>query len=159
MGRGYGARSERVLGKDELKLLLLSLFDGQERHGYELIRKIKSKSGGAYAPSPGMVYPTLAAMAEEGLVAQSSEEAGRKSYTLKEPGQTLLTDSGETVQDILSRLEALSLQDEQLHAPIQRALSNLEMVLADATADADADRVDQIVTMIDDTARQIERLG
>ena len=58
-GMGGRFRGGRVFGHGDLKLILLALIAEQPRHGYELIRTIEEMFDGAYAPSPGAVYPTL----------------------------------------------------------------------------------------------------
>ncbi|WP_447514071.1 PadR family transcriptional regulator, partial [Clostridioides difficile] len=55
----------------ELRLILLKLIEEQPRHGYDLIREIEERSGGAYAPSPGVVYPTLTMLDDMGLIEES----------------------------------------------------------------------------------------
>ncbi|MFX5622468.1 PadR family transcriptional regulator, partial [Acinetobacter baumannii] len=53
---GRGGR-RRMFDGSELRLILLKLIADTPRHGYDLIREIESLTGGAYAPSPGVVYP------------------------------------------------------------------------------------------------------
>jgi DNA-binding PadR family transcriptional regulator len=56
-------------------------------HGYQIIQELAGRSGGAWNPGPGSVYPTLQAMAEQDLV--TSEMAGSKRvYSLTEKGRT-----------------------------------------------------------------------
>ena len=55
---GRGGR-RRMFDSGELRLVLLKLIADQPRHGYDLIRAIEELTNGAYAPSPGVVYPTL----------------------------------------------------------------------------------------------------
>ncbi len=54
-------------------------------HGYEMIQEIAERSGGAWKPSPGSVYPTLQLLEDEGLIASESE-GGKKLFTLTEAG-------------------------------------------------------------------------
>jgi hypothetical protein len=54
-----GRRSRRMFESGELRLVLLKLIADEPRHGYDLIRAIEALTGGEYAPSPGVVYPTL----------------------------------------------------------------------------------------------------
>lgn len=161
-GRGRGssgmARSERVLDKAELQALLLSLIKDSTTHGYELIRAIKSLSEGCYAPSPGMVYPALNAMTDAGLLAAKAEEAGRKSFAITEAGKSLLAEQNDAVAAITERLRGLSASQSQVRAPIARALANLDLVVGNIPSDATDDQVDQIITLIDGVARQIERV-
>lgn len=50
-------------------------------HGYEMIQEIAERSGGAWKPSPGSVYPTLQLLEDEGLIASESE-GGKKLFAL-----------------------------------------------------------------------------
>ena len=54
-------------------------------HGYEMIQELDSRTGGAWRPSPGSVYPTLQALADEGLVTIEPVE-GRRTASLTEEG-------------------------------------------------------------------------
>ena len=159
-GRGnYPAgRSSPVLVMPELKLLLLSLFDERERHGYELIRLIKAKSRGAYAPSPGMIYPALAELSEEGFLQQVSEGGGRKAFKLAEPGRTEAAARAEEAIAISERLAKLGRQDAETQAPLRRAMANLELALEYSATGVPRERIDRIVELLDRTAREIERL-
>ena len=56
-------------------------------HGYEMIQEIAERSGGAWKPSPGSVYPTLQMLEDEGLITSESE-GGKKLFALTEPGRT-----------------------------------------------------------------------
>lgn len=55
-------------------------------HGYEMIQEIGERSGGAWRPSPGSVYPTLQLLEDEGLI-NSASEGGKKLFTLTESGR------------------------------------------------------------------------
>jgi len=52
------------------------------RHGYDIIKEIEERSGGAYAPSPGIVYPTLTLLEDMGYATVSAE--GGKKETLRD---------------------------------------------------------------------------
>ncbi|GAB2624214.1 hypothetical protein GCM10027168_65160 [Streptomyces capparidis] len=55
-------------------------------HGYEMIQEIGERSGGAWQPSPGSVYPTLQLLEDEGLIG-SEESGGRRMYSLTDAGR------------------------------------------------------------------------
>lgn len=55
-------------------------------HGYEMIQEIGERSGGAWRPSPGSVYPTLQLLEDEGLIVSASE-GGKKLFTLTDAGR------------------------------------------------------------------------
>ncbi len=109
-GRGFmggdGIPGGRRLGAAELQLVLLALLAEQPAHGYELIRMLEQRSGGFYAPSPGMVYPALTYLEEIGHAAVTPE-GNRKLYTLTEAGRAHLgahREQAELILDMLARI-------------------------------------------------------
>ncbi|MGD9530490.1 PadR family transcriptional regulator [Pseudonocardia sp.] len=80
-GRGRGRRSAR----GDVRLAVLALVAEQPRHGYEIIQEIAERTGGAWRPSPGSVYPTLSQLQDEGLVTVE-KTAGRRIVELTEAG-------------------------------------------------------------------------
>jgi DNA-binding PadR family transcriptional regulator len=67
---------------------LAVLRDGP-RNGYQIMSEIEERSGGAWRPSPGAVYPALSQLADEGLIA-GEESAGRRTFRLTEAGREYL---------------------------------------------------------------------
>jgi DNA-binding PadR family transcriptional regulator len=65
---------------------ILALLKDRPMHGYEMIQEIAERSGGAWKPSPGSVYPTLQLLEDEGLIASASE-GGKKLFSLTESGR------------------------------------------------------------------------
>jgi hypothetical protein len=76
--RRGGRRSRRMFESGELRLVLLKLIADEPRHGYDLIRAIEDLTGGEYAPSPGVVYPTLTLLQDMGLIEEAPAK-GRAS--------------------------------------------------------------------------------
>ena len=70
----------------ELRLVLLKLIAEQPRHGYDLIREIEERTGGAYAPSPGVVYPTLTMLDDMGLIEEQKTEGAKKLFAITDAG-------------------------------------------------------------------------
>src|SRR3954471_23552934 len=79
-GHGRGRRLGRLLEHGDLRFVILALLTEQPRHGYELIKELEERTGGAYRPSAGVIYPTLAMLEDEGLVRPVGGEAGRKLF-------------------------------------------------------------------------------
>lgn len=159
-GRGPGGRGGRGrLGSDELKLVLLKLLADEPRHGYDLIRAIEELTGGAYAPSAGMVYPTLSLLDEMGHIAAQSEGA-KKIYAITDAGKADLEANMAQVSDILARLSALGQrQQEAERSPVKRAMHNLRGVLMNRLQlDETGEVAHQIAEILDETTRRIERL-
>ena len=59
------------------------------RTGYQIMSEISERSGGAWRPSPGAVYPALSQLADEGLIA-GEESGGRRTFSLTAAGQAYL---------------------------------------------------------------------
>src|SRR5690242_19960708 len=68
-GRMRGRRAERVFDQGDLRYVILKLISEAPRHGYEIIKAIEEQVGGAYSPSPGVIYPTLTLLEELGYIA------------------------------------------------------------------------------------------
>ena len=111
----FGGRG-RFLGQGHIRLLVLSLIEAEPRHGYDLIRQIEEMSGGAYAPSPGVIYPTLTLLEEAGYAATASE-GNKKLYTITDEGKAHLEENREHARRIVDRLTALG---EHMRARAER---------------------------------------
>ncbi|WP_400994879.1 PadR family transcriptional regulator [Agromyces sp. GXQ0307] len=74
------------MGKGDVRAAVLALLAEKPMHGYQIITEIAERSGGAWKPSAGSVYPTLQLLADEGLIS-AEESGGRKTYTLTEAGR------------------------------------------------------------------------
>ncbi|MFJ9181390.1 PadR family transcriptional regulator [Streptomyces sp. NPDC102360] len=84
-GRGGGPRGRARRG--DVRASILALLQDRPMHGYEMIQEIAERSGGAWKPSPGSVYPTLQLLEDEGLIASASE-GGKKLFSLTDDGRT-----------------------------------------------------------------------
>ena len=92
-----------VFRHGRLRLYLLRLLDEEPRHGYEVIRLLRDRFMGVYAPSPGTIYPRLARLEEEGLVTHD-EENGRKVYRITEAGREELRSRGDELDELEEEL-------------------------------------------------------
>lgn len=160
--RGGGRRRGRMFGPGELRLVLLRLIADQPRHGYELIKAIEELTAGDYSPSPGTIYPTLSLLQDEGAIAEVVGDEPRKAYHATDAGKAELADRADEVRAVMERLSAHGEQATRGSAPhdLFRAAGNLASVLRHkyrAGGIDDAARQD-IVDMIDELARRIERL-
>jgi len=64
----------------------LALLRDRPLNGYQIMSEIEERSGGAWRPSPGAVYPALSQLADEGLI-EADESAGRRTYGLTDAGR------------------------------------------------------------------------
>src|SRR3546814_7119269 len=91
----------------ELRLVLLKLIADQPRHGYDLIRAVEEMTGGEYAPSPGVVYPTLTMLLDMGLIEEAEAEGARKAFSITPDGEAELAEKAERSEEHTSELKSL----------------------------------------------------
>jgi DNA-binding PadR family transcriptional regulator len=157
-GGGDMMRAGRMLAQGDLRLLALALIAEQPRHGYEIIKVLEEKTEGWYAPSPGIVYPTLTYLEEAGYVTAQADGA-KKLYTITDEGRAYLESNRAFVDAVMDRLDAVGERmrsrrgeddDDNRRGPrvprlVRAALENLREVAADrlkGDADAEAKVVD-----------------
>ncbi len=87
MGPFFGPGGRAARG--DIRSAILTLLGEAPMHGYQVIGELTERSGGAWKPSPGSVYPTLQHMEDEGLV-RSERAEGRNVYTLTDAGRSAL---------------------------------------------------------------------
>ncbi|MEU8547954.1 PadR family transcriptional regulator [Streptomyces roseoverticillatus] len=85
-GRGRGGHGGRAR-RGDVRASILTLLKDRPMHGYEMIQEIAERSGGAWKPSPGSVYPTLQMLEDEGLI-ESASEGGKKLFSLTDAGRS-----------------------------------------------------------------------
>jgi len=94
----------RFFSPGELRLALLSLLQEGPKHGYELMKTLQARSGGAYRASAGSVYPTLQQLEDEGLVTSQTSE-GKRVYSITAEGLAELDREAPAVRRIWQRAE------------------------------------------------------
>jgi DNA-binding PadR family transcriptional regulator len=73
-------------GRGDVRAAILALLREGPRNGYQIMSDIEERSGGAWRPSPGAVYPALSQLADEGLI-EGEESGGRRTFRLTEAGR------------------------------------------------------------------------
>jgi DNA-binding PadR family transcriptional regulator len=77
-----------------VRAAILALLKEGPRNGYQIMSEIAERSGGAWRPSPGAVYPALSQLADEGLIA-GEEEDGRRTFSLTDAGRRYVAEHPE----------------------------------------------------------------
>jgi DNA-binding PadR family transcriptional regulator len=156
-GRG-GGRRRGLYDSEELRLVLLSLIAEQPRHGYDLIREIEERTGGQYAPSPGIIYPTLTMLQDMGLIVESDAAGTRKVYATTPEGTAYLAEHKAEADALLARITELASAQKGDRAPVRRAMRNLHAALAEKVARSDNDELmHKIAALLDEATQKIER--
>lgn len=154
----WGGGSGRMFRQGDLRLLLLALIAETPRHGYELIREIEARLAGAYAPSPGVVYPTLTLLEEMGFVTSTVTEGTKRQYTITPEGEAHLAENQADVDAIFDRMAEAG-GDGDVTLRIVRAMANLRtaLKLRLARGNIDDTRAGRIAAALDAAALEVER--
>lgn len=155
--RGRGGIG-RLFSTGDLRYLLLDLIAEKPSHGYELIKAIEEKFGGAYSPSPGIIYPMLTLFEETGLATVTSEGT-RKLYTITDDGKKELEEHRAEVDAILHRISGIgsAARPAAGDPQIMRAIQNFRMALGLRAGNLTPEQQSRIVEIIDNAAREIEK--
>ncbi|AOL94259.1 PadR family transcriptional regulator [Porphyrobacter sp. LM 6] len=159
--RGRRGRRGRMFGQGELRLALLALIAENPSHGYELIKAIEEMTGGDYAPSPGAVYPTLQLLEDEGSIEEAQAEGAKKPFAATAQGLEELEDRKDEVKELMRRLGRHAERTTTVRShDVFRAMGNLGSVLKNRAKAGKLDEatINEIVDMIDEMAKRIERL-
>src|ERR1700678_239026 len=129
--RGFGGGGrERHFDNGELRFVILQLVAEKPMYGYEIIKAIEERLSGGYAPSPGVVYPTLTMLEEEGYATVSSTEGSKKLYAATESGLEYLQENKVVTKAIFGRMEHAGKVFGRGRSPqIMRAIMNLRYAL------------------------------
>jgi PadR family transcriptional regulator PadR len=82
--------------KGTTPLLVLTAIGDGELYGYEIAQKIRERSGGAFSPSEGSLYPALHALEGDGALVATWRESDRgprrRYYKITPHGRGLLAE-------------------------------------------------------------------
>lgn len=152
---GPRGRRGRRTSRGDIRAAVLALVAEQPRHGYEIIQEIAERSGGAWRPSPGSVYPTLSQLEDEGLVRVEQSE-GRRVVHLTEEGTRY-------VEEHRAELDAVWVSvgqeaDDEATVELWEQLGQLHAAAAQVMSAGSPEQIATATTAIADARKTIYRL-
>lgn len=93
----------RPFRRGDFKYILLKHLKDKPSYGYEIIRALEERFHSFYVPSPGSVYPTLQMLEEMGYIS-STEQEGKKVYSITDEGLKFLDEQKESDERIKKRM-------------------------------------------------------
>jgi DNA-binding PadR family transcriptional regulator len=129
-------------------------------HGYDMIKALEERMGGGYSPSPGVIYPTLTMLEEQGF-ARITAEDGKKLYQATDEGLSFLKANQSALDTIQARIDGIARERSVVPDPrIIRAMENLRTALRLRLAGGliPDDQVRAIAAAIDAAASEAERV-
>jgi DNA-binding PadR family transcriptional regulator len=106
-----GARGPKVR-RGDVRTAILDVLAVEPMNGYQIIQQIAERSGGAWKPSPGSVYPTVQQLEDEGLVEGTTEPGGRRLLRLTDAGRAYVEEHPEELADTWRPFESGEAQQE-----------------------------------------------
>jgi DNA-binding PadR family transcriptional regulator len=161
-GRRYAGlfrMRRRMFDQGDVRLIILKLISEKPSHGYELIKAIEDRLGGAYAPSPGIVYPALTLLEEEGYIRVESTDGPRKLYAITREGKAVLERNQRLVESIFARIAEIGARHGGGASPqILRAMENLKLALRLRLSQGplSAEQIARIASVLDGAAKDVE---
>jgi DNA-binding PadR family transcriptional regulator len=138
------------VGRGDVRTAVLALLAEKPMHGYQIIREIEERSGGAWKPSPGSVYPTLQLLTDEGLIS-ADESEGRKTYSLTEAGRQVAgVDAGKSAP-----WESTGPRDGGRMSALPKAGIDLAQAVAQVGRSGSPEQVKQAVEVLDEARRKL----
>ena len=120
----------RFFAHGDLRLVILNLIAEKPRHGYEIIKAIEDAVGGAYSPSPGVVYPTLTLLEELGHTTVTPGDGTKKLHGITPEGRAMLEAHRAALDGLLARMaEAAAAVGDGPHPSVVRAREGLKLAL------------------------------
>ncbi len=152
-----GGRGRRMFEQGDLRLLLLALIADTPSHGYDLIRSIEARFAGAYAPSPGTIYPTLTLLEEQELIEPEENSGTKKSYRATTKGREHLAEHAEEVRALMERITVMAGAEETQMPPepVMHAARNLRHAIMGKPGGWSAEEGTRVRAILEDAARKI----
>jgi DNA-binding PadR family transcriptional regulator len=150
-GEGFGRGGRRRMRRGDIRTVVLAMLAEQPMHGYELIQALEEKSGGAWRPSAGSIYPTLQLLEDEDL-ARSTERDGKRVYEITEAGKA---EAARRVEEAGGPpWSEVDVDGGSLRANVMQ----LMMAARQVSGAGSAAQVEQAVKIVTDARKQLYRL-
>lgn len=148
----------RIFEHGELRHVVLALLAEQPRHGYDIIRAIDQRTGGAYCPSPGVIYPTLQLLQDVGHAVPATGGETRNSYAITAEGRAFLELNRMLVGDLLARMDEIGRAQSGPSRVIVAAMDNLKSALRGRLEPWSVAEAHEVASAIDTAAERIRAL-
>ena len=160
--RGMGRHRRgggRLFDHGTLRWVVLSLIAEKPSHGYELIKAVEARLGGAYSPSPGVIYPSLTLLEEMGAL-ESQADGGKKLYAITDTGRELLVENAAVLKAAgltMDKFAARSARPTAIRDAVIRLRTVLHDRMTDETAMSEA-QIQVIAGILTEAADQVEKV-
>lgn len=143
---GYRSRSGGRANRGDVRAAVLALLAEAPMHGYQIISELDERTGGAWKPSPGSVYPTLQMLADEGLV-RSEPEGGKNVFHLTDSGRRAAAEGDSAPWNAVA--------GDGATVDVRRTIAQLAMAFKQVTHSGTVDQVERATRILNDARKAI----
>ncbi len=140
--------------RGDIRTALLAVLAEGPGHGYDLMQTLEEKTGGAWRPSPGSVYPTLQLLEDEGLV-RSVERDGKRTFEITDAGRTeverRVDDAGGLPWEVAGRTGGRGTE-------LRDAVGMLHLAAKQVTMTGDPRQAQRAVEIVNDARKKLYQL-
>ncbi|HZJ06065.1 MAG TPA: PadR family transcriptional regulator [Nocardioidaceae bacterium] len=137
--------------RGDVRAAILDVLAIEPMNGYQIIAQIADRSGGAWKPSPGSVYPTLQQLEDEGLV-EPHEGGARKLLQLTAEGRAYVEEHPEEMGATWRVFDESTEQETgELKPVIGQVMSAVWQIVASGSSQQQADAAE----ILADTRRRL----
>ena len=152
-GGGFGRRHGGRMRRGGTQVAILALLVEQPMHGYQIIQELATRSGGAWTPGAGSVYPALEQMEALGLITGEQQE-DKRVYTITDKGRELAKRSEARGQAPWDEAAEASGPRVQLGQSIFALMSAVQQVGKSGTDD----QITRTVELIDQARKSVYQI-
>jgi DNA-binding PadR family transcriptional regulator len=153
-GRGYRRRGSSRAKRGNVRAAALALLAEEPMNGYQIIQQISERSGGLWQPSPGSVYPALAQLEDENLIAIQESEGTRRAYALTDEGRRYVAGHADELDAPWSAMAGAASAAHDMRRLVQQVHLAAFQVISAGTDD----QVNQAATVLTQARRSLYRI-
>jgi DNA-binding PadR family transcriptional regulator len=152
---GEEPRRRARVQRGDVRAAALALLAEEPRNGYQIIQEIAERSGGAWQPSPGSVYPALQQLEDEGLIQADTADSGRKAFALTDEGRSYVESHA---SELTAPWDAVAGRERGGMREMRALISQLAMAAMQVTSAGTDAQVAEAQKILSDTRRNLYRI-
>jgi DNA-binding PadR family transcriptional regulator len=140
--------------RGDIRTAVLAVLTEGPGHGYDVMQNLEDKTGGAWRPSPGSVYPTLQLLEDEGLV-RSTERDGKRVFEITDAGRA---ESAERIEQAGGTPWELAGKGKGKNRDVRDAFAQLYLAFKQIATVGTPEQVDRGLAIVDDARKQLYQI-
>lgn len=140
--------------RGDIRTAVLAVLTEGPGHGYDVMQNLEEKTGGAWRPSPGSVYPTLQLLEDEGLV-RSTERDGKRVFEITDTGRA---ESAERIEQAGGTPWELAGKGPKRNREVRDAFAQLFQAFKQIAAVGSPEQIERAITLVNDTRKQLYQI-